>query len=681
LVKILNRICDSQNRPSFLILWSRRDGSVSLGLHEGAGIDAEVCLLGLHHLLASNEWSATLGVAGTAYVTPPCVLVPSRPAWQRADKDETLDAVMGSDGLEGLLHCLAATECQLLMRSPLFDPAKAVPTGTALDQKWEAVKQNPSQWNVNRFVSELRVQPPEVQRQYVQQWQNYGAGNRSWASTAGLRVDNGVRWNSQTGLGSFFWKTQPDATKLEYGRNVGVGVGPLSVRAGDSFGWETRGGGLKAWNRDVTLTNYDTFTKLRLASPPPAGGILFEPNIEVVVDRDGLTGKLAAQAVSAVKGQKAGAPLSYDGRQYLAVRAPGTRNLFQVTAGRFTAAYSDIAFERASAAIPHRLRLGLSRYYNSAMDSRPPFGAGWSVVPFSLKLDRTGVTQSKPSDPALTITLVDHRSCMEFRYQVDREHLDPNWRMNPTALDYRKMKSALQPDLAVETDGHYRIGFSHGLLASFDHLGNLEWIGDSEDNCTRYTYKDQRLVAVASDAGKIDLSYDDSGFLVSATASNGAHVTYRPDTAGRLAQVVDSSGLRHRYTYDNLGRLVTMSTGPDADHLALTAENTYDPRGRTLSRKSGDRLLRFSYDDRTGKMLITGADGQSVTCFYDMSERLVASGTSPKTMTLFNYDVTGRIIQVADGELLNDPSTGEWPRFKVGRVLGPSVENKKENRG
>jgi hypothetical protein len=42
-------------------------------------------------------------------------------------------------------------------------------------------------------------------------------------------------------------------------------------------------------------------------------------------------------------------------------------------------------------------------------------------------------------------------------------------------------------------------------------------------------------------------------------------------------------------------------------------------------------------------------------------------------MTLFNYDVTGRIFQVATGELLNEPSGNERPRFKVTKMVTQDI--------
>jgi YD repeat-containing protein len=100
-----------------------------------------------------------------------------------------------------------------------------------------------------------------------------------------------------------------------------------------------------------------------------------------------------------------------------------------------------------------------------------------------------------------------------------------------------------------------------------------------------------------------------------------------------------------------------------------------------LSQQGPAGFWKFRYDDNIGVAVFTEPSGNEVSYYYDGKQQLLAYGSSRKDMTLFNYDVTGRIFQVATGELLNEPSGNERPRFKVTKMVTPEIPNPEKPAG
>jgi YD repeat-containing protein len=412
-----------------------------------------------------------------------------------------------------------------------------------------------------------------------------------------------------------------------------------------------------------------------IAQPVKPAGILLAPDLEIVADAKGLTGKLAGQAVAAVKGDKAGGEFTFEGKQYIAAKAPGTAGLFRVRVGNFTLEQKDLSLVAAG-----EETCGLSRYYDSASGEKTAFGLGWSLLPYSLRIGQTEDVPNFQHKVAKQPVLVDRETGAELEYGMipPLKSTGTNEPAEPLLPFYGKLTSSQQPDLIIGSNGTYTVRFIHGFELVFNDNGSLLSSGTSTDR-TLYRYAEGRLAAVENSAGKITIAYNAQGAPTEAKTSDGRRVDYIMDEKGRLAAVTGSESGRWEFSYGGGNRLASIKrgAGQDADaKLSLIAENKYDAKGRMVMHHTPQGEWRFAYDDEVGRVVITGPDGKVTSYYYDGYQRLVAYGSAKDDMTLLNYDVSGRVLQVAKGELLNNPSGGERPRFKVLNMVTPLPHEK-----
>jgi hypothetical protein len=381
------------------------------------------------------------------------------------------------------------------------------------------------------------------------------------------------------------------------------------------------------------------------------GGILLAPELEIVVDAKGLTGALSQGAVTSLAGDQVGGQFTREGKTYTAVKAPGSSKRVQVPAGKF-------AFQQRDLLVAER-HLALDRFYDSTTSVASPIGPGWSLVPFTLETD--GATSTAPNGTRLfhRPVLRDWETGLELKYRFE----------NKGDRVYRPLGPD-QPRLVVEDNGQYVAIFAHGLVARFDADGRLQVVGfhGTEPQAT-YHYQEGRLVSITGPAGRIDFHYEPGGSLRRVVADDGGEIRYEVDGAGRLASTIaDDASYQFAYTERGLLRKVTkvVSRG----RAEMVVENTYDTYGRMLTHQTSKGRQEFGYDDRLGRATIREPRGK-MTFYYDGHGRLVAYGEDKAHMTLLNYDVDGRILQVALGKLVNHPTAGDEPRFMVSKIVSP----------
>lgn len=412
------------------------------------------------------------------------------------------------------------------------------------------------------------------------------------------------------------------------------------------------------------------------------GGILFDPEIEVVADRSGLTSAKATQAVKAVKG-KAGGEFQFEGRQFLAVKAPGTakrvqtkqsQNIKAVAAekviplevGHFHLSQQDMSIRSSNGS-----DVVLNRYYDSGSKNDSPLGKGWTFLPFSLRVDETTKTGNQKRHFAKRPVLVDNEKGIEMPYQLElRRGKGGAVKMGGKDLpQFRPIATSFQPLLVARADGGYVAVFAHGLQAAFDSEGKLEWIGTSEAAGVVYVFSAGVLTEVTSKDAKIVLNYDQGGALREAIASNGQRVTYSCTIGRRLTRISNGLDGSFSFGYDNEGRVCNIERLEDDGKRILVLANEYDARDRMLLQKTISGTWKYQYHDKIACAILTKPSGNNIFYYYGDKQQLLATGSNPDDMTLFNYDITGRICQVAKGKLLNDPSRNEKPRFKVLSVV------------
>ena len=409
------------------------------------------------------------------------------------------------------------------------------------------------------------------------------------------------------------------------------------------------------------------------------GGILFAPELEIVADTTGLTASRAEQAIAAVKGKAGGEFTTTNGEHFIAVKQPGSAKLFQVRAGRFHLMETDLEIVGGNGT-----GASLSRYYDSGDTNASELGQGWSFLPFSLRVGSTTKAGKNGIEVASKPLLIDRERGIEIAYQMFKPNdAESASTANDAMPTYVATQPGIQPFLAVTIEGGYTLTYAHGFQIGFDKNGRLEWMGRNEDERVRYTFEGNRLMRIASATSEIRLKYNANSRLTNAETVDGRNIVYQMNNDGRLAAIeiagrpVKSFG----YAYD--GRLKNVEKSAEDGTNQIVVENTYDNLGRMLVHRTQAGGWSCKYDDAVGCAVTTDVSGKSTTHYYDGNSQLVASGISPKNMRLFNYDVYGRVIQVAEGELLNDPSKGERPKFRVLKILSDLTQTQttKANKG
>ena len=161
------------------------------------------------------------------------------------------------------------------------------------------------------------------------------------------------------------------------------------------------------------------------------------------------------------------------------------------------------------------------------------------------------------------------------------------------------------------------------------------------------------------------MRHDGRGRAVGAAASDGTSVSYAHNASGQLTGVSSHGGRPVSFAYGPGPRLVAMG-----DSRSDIAKMTYDDSGRVLTHWTPHGTWRYVYDDGVRRMLATGPDSKATSYYHDAMGRLVAYGPSKTNMTLFNHDRSGRILQVAQAVLLNEPMAGQPPKFRTsGKIL------------
>jgi hypothetical protein len=434
-------------------------------------------------------------------------------------------------------------------------------------------------------------------------------------------------------------------------------IDPIPSQNGGGGGWSRSPG-----NQPISFSNGRSWDAMPIArfwhSPPPAprlGGIMLAPELEVVIDQSGVTSQASTKAVEAVAGKTAGT-FVIDGKEYLAVKAPGSSKLLKVNAGRLHLRQTDLRIEIADGA-----GIDLERFYDSAGDGGSPLGKGWTFSPITLRLQRPIPSGERAF--ARQVQLIDHTRGDEYSYQLDKRDGDGQVPMTDAPPTYSTHNAQLAPRLAGRSDGGYVVTTSAGSF-NFDAAARLCSAATAAGEVF-YRYENHRLAELASAGKKITFQYED-GCLTGASASGGESVTYQMKD-NRLARV--STALEHlSFVYDASGCLARVESGEGAT-FKLMLRATFDEQRRLLSKESPQGCWTFAYDDAVGKMTTISPIGETTICFYGAAGELIAYGLAPQAMTILNHDAQGRVLQVGAAELLNDGSRTEPPRFKINEVL------------
>ncbi|MVP02560.1 RHS repeat-associated core domain-containing protein, partial [Paenibacillus lutrae] len=178
---------------------------------------------------------------------------------------------------------------------------------------------------------------------------------------------------------------------------------------------------------------------------------------------------------------------------------------------------------------------------------------------------------------------------------------------------------------------------------SYDAMGRLVSVTDTEANTTRYTYsKASNLTQIEyPDRNKKLKSYDQMGRVIQETDPLGQIETYFYDPNSNVTKSIDRKGNAHTFTY-NAVNLLTASETTD-ERIAFS----YDAAGRRLSMQDGTGTTNYTYEPSTGWLTqVKYPDQRTLQYAYDPQGKRTKMTDPFGVVTNYQYDVQNRITAV-----------------------------------
>lgn len=389
-------------------------------------------------------------------------------------------------------------------------------------------------------------------------------------------------------------------------------------------------------NSDLMRRMFPTLDKIPYGKVPmfsarPPGGVLFAPEIEIVIGKDGFTSEIERKVTDVLaEGEANSAPVTIDNKKMVAARVPGSRKLFEVKTGYFYFT-------------PERGTGEMMVAYSSGVTLDVGLGRGWSVAPFCIQV-REGEPRAE---------LVDFMGGTRYHYTVPARTEG-----GPSEIVWGKVLSSLQPTVVQIPDG-YRTEFADGRTIRFDAEGRMlmEQMGDRI--LRSYEYSEGKLTSVQLEGAVhpvtihgASISVQDEGGTVACNIEGGRIVS------------LDIGKTKLLFEYGMQGWLAKAVT----DGRPIF-DNEYERGGQLVAQRTALGRTEYGYNHWLGKFTVHPEDGGNKVFFYDLNQRLIAYGSDPKQMTLLNYDARGCLFQVAVGEHINADEERGRPRFRVKELL------------
>ncbi len=280
--------------------------------------------------------------------------------------------------------------------------------------------------------------------------------------------------------------------------------------------------------------------------------------------------------------------------------------------GAFAQSATDVALSDVEA-------LELRRSYSSNNLTNGSLGAGWSAS-WDAKL---GIKESGD---------------VEFRSEDGSIYP-----FTKTGTDSFESPLTARSTLRKVGDG-YELHTPAGLTLSFDSVGRITKRLNRQGRGSIYTYSENRLDAIETQAGRKAIFEYNGGLLSGITLSDGRKITYAY-TDSHLTGVTAPGLKKVAYRYDSAGRLAEI-TDPRGSSVV---RNTYDSAGRIVDQASpAIGSVKFSY--RNGETDVVDADGGVWTDVYH--ENVLLAQYDPfgnKSSFEYSYQLDGFAVTDALG--------------------------------
>jgi len=199
---------------------------------------------------------------------------------------------------------------------------------------------------------------------------------------------------------------------------------------------------------------------------------------------------------------------------------------------------------------------------------------------------------------------------------------------------------------------------------TYNALDQLTAITDPLDHTTTYAYDwlGRRTSATNAADETTSYTYDDAGRLTSVTDNDDHTTSFEYNADSQLTTVTDAASGESTLEYDAAGRLITRTNARgQSEHFE------YDALGQPTRTVDADGKAWVSAYDDDGRLSYTiDAEGQQTDFTIDRAGRVLEiSPASPTSPIGFEYDDTGRLLSMSDGN-----GTSSYTYDPVGRLTG-----------
>ena len=217
-----------------------------------------------------------------------------------------------------------------------------------------------------------------------------------------------------------------------------------------------------------------------------------------------------------------------------------------------------------------------------------------------------------------------------------------NWAINQSDL-LRVQERNYTPSTTSQTDGNGNV-----WQYSYNDDGYITSATTPASATTTYTYDpvSRRLVTKTDPLGRVtQYQYDSKGNVIQETDPLGQITTYTYDPVySRRTGMTDSNGHVTTYVYDAQGNRIQ-----ETDAAGGIQAWSYDSQGNVLTEtdKNG-HVTTYAYDAVGNRISTTDALGNATTYTYDAVGNLVSQTDSLSHTTTYTYDAMNRLVTTTD---------------------------------